>query len=139
MDVRITNTPFEEWREEIVRVREEVFIIEQKVPKSLELDDRDILCTHAVAWLDGKAIGTGRLDPRGKIGRVAVSKEYRGLGIGKKLMEELESVARAKEMKRVYLNAQESVIHFYVKLGYSAHGETFIEAGIVHQKMDKSL
>lgn len=139
MNIRITCGPFEKDKEEVVRIREEVFIIEQQVPKNLELDDRDIHCVHAVAWTDGKAIGTGRLDTSGKIGRVAVSREYRGTGIGKKIMAELEAVARSKEMERVYLHAQESIIDFYDKLGYTAYGETFIEAGIVHQKMEKVL
>jgi predicted GNAT family N-acyltransferase len=139
MNIRITSGPYEQSRQDIVRVREEVFIIEQKVPKNLELDDRDVFCVHAVAWLDGKAIGTGRLDPKGKIGRVAVLQAYRGHGIGKEIMAELEAVARSKKMKRVYLHAQESVISFYENLGYTAYDEMFVEAGIVHQKMEKYL
>jgi len=40
-----------------------------------------------------------------------------------------------KHDKYIYLNAQESVIKFYEKLGFISKGEIFYEANIPHQKM----
>jgi predicted GNAT family N-acyltransferase len=72
---------------------------------------------------------------RAKIGRMAVLKEYRGKGVGKRLLR--RAVARAKQLgaRTIYLNAQVSVIGFYEKLGFRAVGRMFDEAGIAHRKM----
>ena len=54
-------------------VRTAVFIVEQGVPPDLEWDDLDADCAHVLARdAAGHAIGTGRLLPDRKIGRMAV-------------------------------------------------------------------
>ena len=60
-----------------------IFVGEQNVPPGIELDELDEKSLHAVAFDEaGKAIGTGRLLPEGKIGRMAVVKEWRRRGVG---------------------------------------------------------
>ena len=68
-------------------VRRIVFIEEQQVPEALELDELDPVCHHVlVADADNKPVATGRIDSDGRIGRMAVLKEYRGQGIGSALL-----------------------------------------------------
>ncbi|MCB1093402.1 MAG: GNAT family N-acetyltransferase, partial [Verrucomicrobiae bacterium] len=56
-----------------MRIRRIVFIEEQGVSEALEIDGRDPECVHALARDgSGEVIGTARLLPEGKIGRVAV-------------------------------------------------------------------
>jgi ElaA protein len=55
------------------------------------------------------------------------------LGVGKALV--LFILNQLKDEKTIYLNAQESVISFYSKLGFEKVGDIFIEAEIPHQKM----
>src|SRR5262245_27217944 len=78
------------WREALPlarAVRERVFIDEQKVPRELEWDEWDERSDHALALGPrGEPIGTARLLPDGRIGRMAVLKEWRGKGVGAALL-----------------------------------------------------
>jgi predicted GNAT family N-acyltransferase len=121
-------------------VREAVFVVEQAVPLEMEWDEWDGRCDHAVA-LDaaGAAIGTGRLLPEGRIGRMAVLKPWRGKGIGAALLRALLERARERGIERVSLHAQAHAIGFYLRFGFSARGEEFFEAGIPHVQMTLEL
>lgn len=116
-------------------VREQVFVREQAVPIELEWDEFDPLCQHVVAEAAGKAIGTGRLLPDGHIGRMAVLESWRGRGVGSALLEALLRFARDRGIRRVRLNAQSRAVAFYLRYGFVAEGEEFIEAGIPHRSM----
>jgi len=117
-------------------VREIVFVQEQRVPLELELDDLDPHSRHVLARdRDGRAIGTARLTPEGKVGRMAVLREWRGSGVGSALLHALLRLARGEGRDGVALNAQVEAIPFYARHGFTAHGERFMEAGIEHQAM----
>ena len=117
-------------------IRGEVFILEQNISKDVEMDDTLINATYILATIQDEPVGTARwryTEYGIKLERFAVLKNYRGMGIGKALVRFiLESLKREKN---IYLNAQESVIKFYEKLGFICYGELFIEAEIHHQKM----
>jgi predicted GNAT family N-acyltransferase len=124
----------------IRRIRLEVFVDEQGVPEELELDDRDAACTHVLAIDDaGAAVGTGRIDTDGKIGRVAVRAGARRTGVGLAMMELLHQVARERDLAEVWCHAQISALSFYRRLGYTALGEVFLEAGIEHVEMRRRM
>jgi predicted GNAT family N-acyltransferase len=127
-------------RTEAQRIREAVFVAEQGVPPEIELDDWDERCEHALAFdACGRAMGTGRLLPDGHIGRMAVLRESRGQGVGGLMLEALIERARARGMRRVALNAQTHAVPFYARFGFAVAGETFMEAGIPHVAMARSL
>ena len=126
-------------RAEASRIRLKVFVEEQRVPREIEMDDMDAACLHALAWLDGKAVGTGRLLPDGHIGRMAVLGESRALGVGGAILERLVEEARRQGMREVVLSAQTHAIGFYRRHGFSEQGEVFAEAGIPHQEMRRVL
>jgi predicted GNAT family N-acyltransferase len=68
-------------RDELLRIREQVFVVEQNVPVEDERDALDPGSRHVLAHdADGRAIGTGRLTARHTIGRMAVLAEWRGRG-----------------------------------------------------------
>ncbi|WP_286225085.1 GNAT family N-acetyltransferase [Polynucleobacter sp. HIN7] len=116
-------------------IRLTVFVHEQGVPEALELDTDDALAWHAVILDHGKAIATGRLLKNGKIGRLAVLKEYRGLGLGSELLKTLVSYGRQEGITQFFLHAQTTAIGFYERHGFNAIGLPFEEAGIDHIKM----
>ena len=121
-------------------VREEVFVAEQKVPLELEWDEWDERSDHAVARdASGRAIGTARLLPDGRIGRMAVLREWRRRGVGAALMEGLLQKAREQSLSRVTLHAQTHAAGFYRRLGFSERGGEFWEAGIAHVEMTLEL
>jgi predicted GNAT family N-acyltransferase len=126
-------------RAEASRIRLKVFVEEQRVPREIEMDDMDGACLHALAWLDGKAVGTGRLLPDGHIGRMAVLGESRALGVGGAILERLVHEARRQGMREVILSAQTHAIGFYRRHGFSEEGKVFEEAGIPHQAMRRVL
>ena len=121
-------------------VREKVFIEEQQVPSELEWDEWDARCEHAVACdAGGCPIGTARLLPDGRIGRMAVLKEWRGRGVGAALLEAMLERARLRSMVRVILHAQIHAAGFYRRFGFSERGGEFLEAGIPHVEMTLEL
>jgi predicted GNAT family N-acyltransferase len=118
-------------------IRTEVFVDEQKIPLELEIDDLDRISQHVLALCDGRPIGTGRLTPRGRIGRVAVAQPLRRQGVGLCIMQQLLELARQNRHPEVVLSAQRHAIAFYEKLGFQREGEEFLEVGIVHVMMRK--
>jgi predicted GNAT family N-acyltransferase len=131
-------------RERIERVRRAVFIEEQRIPENEEWDELDPVATHVLAYASsGSAkrdvVGTGRLEPTGKIGRVAVLPQYRGTGAGVALMRRLVTLAAECGHTEVYLNAQTYARGFYERLGFRAEGPEFDEVGIPHQRMRRSV
>ncbi len=121
-------------------VREPVFVEEQQVPRELEWDALDPLCVHVLARDDaGRPIGTGRLTPEHKIGRMAVLQDWRGKGVGDALLKALIEQAALRRWPEVKLNAQVSAIGFYARHGFVPFGERFMEAGIEHQAMRRQV
>jgi predicted GNAT family N-acyltransferase len=124
---------------EAQRIRFAVFVEEQGVPAELEMDENDAICVHALAYIDGRPIGTGRLLPDGHIGRMAVLKEWRGRGAGRALLRALMEAARLRGDKTVLLSAQTHALGFYRAEGFGPEGDEYEEAGIAHQAMRRDL
>jgi predicted GNAT family N-acyltransferase len=140
-----TNTQIKlgEWSElqvDAQAVRTAVFVDEQKIPAELEWDVMDAQCLHAVAYdSKGNAIGTGRLLPDGHIGRMAVLNTARNCGVGAEILRQLMVQAKIRGIHAVQLNAQISAEPFYKREGFSREGDLFMEAGIQHVHMNKTL
>ena len=121
-------------------VRCAVFVDEQGVPESLELDEYDTVSHHVlVRDRTGKPVGAGRIKPDGQIGRMAVLKDWRGRGIGSAMLAALLEHARRQRHTRVFLHAQSSALSFYERAGFTVDGPVFEAAGILHRCMVKTL
>ena len=127
------------WREALPLarpVREKVFVDEQKVPVELEWDEWDEQSDHALAFdPEGSPIGTARLLPDGRIGRMAVLKEWRLKGVGGALLAAVLDRARSLRIERPMLHAQTHAAGFYRRFGFTERGGQFLEAGIPHVEM----
>jgi predicted GNAT family N-acyltransferase len=121
------------------RIRREVFIQEQKFAESDEWDSDDAPGVHALVRLNREPVGTGRLNPAGKIGRIAVIAGLRGRGIGALILRRLLEAARDLGIRKPYLHAQLQAVPFYEKLGFASEGDVFEEAGILHVRMTHVL
>lgn len=131
---------WDELHEAACAVREAVFVVEQKVPREIELDEHDTTSRHVLASDgDGSPIGTGRLLPDGHIGRMAVLAEWRGKGVGRALLERLLEEAAGLGMRHLALHAQTQATGFYRRFGFVEEGPEFMEAGIPHRTMVRSL
>ncbi|WP_260291463.1 GNAT family N-acetyltransferase [Sedimenticola hydrogenitrophicus] len=137
-DFTISQVDWEQCKSLLRAIRESVFIVEQGVPKALEWDDEDASALHVLATdSDGNGIGTGRITQVGQIGRMAVVAEWRNLGVGSALLTQLLRTAHADGRNPLFLNAQKAAIAFYLRHGFHCVGEEFMEAGIVHQRMEQ--
>ncbi len=122
------------------RVRTEVFVQEQGIPKEMEWDEADAGALHAVAYNRlGRAVATGRLLQHapgvGRIGRMATERGLRGAGLGRSIVLALAGASAHRGDQALILHAQRSAEGFYHRLGFAIHGEPFEEAGIAHIEM----
>lgn len=139
-DFRIEPADYATDLADLRAVRETVFILEQKVPEEEEWDDLDPHCHHVLARDEaGRPVGTGRLTPEHKIGRMAVLREWRDKGVGSALLVALVDKARSLGWTEVRLNAQVSALDFYARHGFEPYGPRFMEAGIEHQAMRRAI
>ncbi|MFD3541674.1 GNAT family N-acetyltransferase [Streptomyces sp. NPDC058662] len=133
-------------------VRTAVFVVEQSVPESVEYDAYDADAVHVLAVApDGEPLGTGRLlhgaaalgktgsEGVGSLGRLAVARSARGLGVGVALVRAIEAEAARLGLAAVDLGAQTHALGFYERLGYVAYGPEFEDAGIPHRAMRRPL
>ncbi|WP_162300032.1 GNAT family N-acetyltransferase [Kineobactrum sediminis] len=131
-----------DWQEDLATlraIREQVFIIEQAVPREIEWDDKDDTAVHILGTLGDEPVACGRLLPDGKIGRMAVLAPYRGRGIGAAVLQALVDEAGKQGLDSVYLHAQAHAGDFYARGGFSTYGEPFLEADIPHIAMRMPL
>jgi predicted GNAT family N-acyltransferase len=134
---KIDLVPWETACDALLSVRQIVFVEEQGVPEEEERDEHDASSIHFLARDgSGNPIGTARLLDSGRIGRVAVLREWRGRGLGRALMETVIAEAHRRRMIRPHLHAQVQTIAFYESLGFVVCGDEFEEAGILHREMD---
>ncbi len=123
-------------------VRIAVFVDEQGIPRSEELDELDAAAVHCVAYDDGVPVGAGRLlldAGYAKIGRMAVLAPHRGRGVGAHVLDVLEREGAARGVRHFKLSAQLHARGFYERLGYAAAGDVYDEVGIPHIAMEKRV
>ncbi|MEM7754453.1 MAG: GNAT family N-acetyltransferase [Planctomycetota bacterium] len=105
-------------------------------------------CEHWVAVSDHPANGPtvlgcalfmpGKPDAKsGKVSQVAINRQRQGEGIGRRLMIAVESRALGElGLETLFCHAQMAAVPFYERLGWTAVGEVFTEAGIEHRRME---
>ena len=114
----------EEWqRAGAYSVRIEGMNRQHHIPLRDEFDEHDCDGTKYIVLLDdGYPIATCRFyenDTRTvTLGRVVVLPQYRGLGLGKKVVTEAEIWAKELGYKEIKIDSRVEAIHFYEKLGY---------------------
>ncbi|OFI48349.1 GNAT family N-acetyltransferase [Floricoccus tropicus] len=127
-----------------VQIRNSVFVKEQGVPFTLEIDDNENFCIHFILYTSlNVAVATLRLLPQNNgqvtLQRMAVLKEYRKLGYAKLLIQEALKFATSNGYSNIILHAQLPARDFYKKIGFDEFGQVFEEAGIKHISMKKEL
>lgn len=121
-------------------VRQKVFEVEMRIQPGQAQDDRDPLCCHVLAIADdGEPIGTGRLEPDGTIGRIAVLLPWRQHGVGSALLEELVSIALEKGHQQVSLAAPITDQGFYETHQFRPQGCVYMSDGVPHRNMRLNL
>lgn len=129
--------------QDALSIRRQVFINEQNVPEEIEIDEFEKSSDHFLLVVAGKPAATGRLRVKNdliKFERIATLKDYRGQGLGKKLMEFMLQYAQKNYPTLTpYMHSQMDAVPFYEKLGWTVKGEIFYEASIPHKAMTFGL
>lgn len=143
--------PWESLADAARAVRLAVFVGEQGIPESEEWDADDATAVHAVVrTLAGLPLATGRLILSGeagteagtshaRIGRMAVLRSARGIGLGREVLQALIAQARQRGVQHIGLHAQLSAMPLYAQAGFLPVGDVFDEVGIPHQRMTLAL
>ncbi len=126
---------------QILKVRADVFIIEQKCIYK-DIDGKDEKAIHVLGKENNETIAYTRILQNDEqynypsISRVVVKKQNRGEERGKKIMKEtIKYIVEELKEKTIVLAAQKYLEKFYRDLGFIAEGEEYLEDEIPHQKM----
>ena len=126
---------------EILKVRAEIFIMEQNINyqdmddivyRSLHFfyKDGDKIVAYLRCFYDG--------DDNVRIGRVLTMTH--GIGLGRKLLEEsLPIIVKKMKCIKLSMDAQAYAIGFYEKFGFKVVSDEFLEEGIMHVIMEKDV
>lgn len=134
---------------ELMALRQRVFVVEQGCPY-VDADGLDPIAWHLLGRLGGSGEGEGRrlvasariFDRRpgfgefASIGRVAVDRSARGLGLGRALLA--EAIARCNERapgRAIRIQAQLYLQTFYEAHGFRRSSAPYLYDGIVHLDM----
>lgn len=124
-------------------IRKKVFVEGQNIPLNIEIDELEDTTDKFVLYDDEKKpIGAIRgltKDSYVKVQRVCILPKKQNLGYGKILMNSFESFYKNKGIKTFKLGSQISAMQFYKKLGYIEYGDIFLDAGIEHVMMKKTI
>ncbi len=125
-------------------LRRDVFETEQNIPRPLDRDPFDFNADHVVVFDEkGTCVGTGRIvrmDARtAQVGRMAVAKDVRKTGVGALVLEALERMAAMRGLTDLVVASQLPAEAFYANRGFARQGEPFLDQGVPHVMMKKTL
>lgn len=124
---------------DLLALRAAVFVVEQACVY-LDPDGRDTEPTTVHWWteLDGCCIATLRVlrEPHEwRIGRVATAADRRSQGVAARLLHAAVSTLDGT----IVLDAQAHLVAWYRTFGFEVDGDPFVEDGIPHQPMRRTL
>lgn len=123
---------------EIFKARCEVFVVEQNCHYQ-DVDNDDLNAFHLFAMADEKLTAYCRIysfDDKIKIGRVLITKPFRGKNYGRALMlKALDFVKQNWKNATIQIQAQVYLKNFYQSLGFKPISEEYLDAGIPHIDM----
>ena len=138
-NVKITQVSWREAENYLREVRQMVFVEEQAIAPDFEWDELDASALHILALFDNQPIACLRIIDFHKIGRMAVLKEWRGMGLGTALLLEAVAVCKKYGSKSIHLSAQTHAIEFYRKAGFKVTSNEYCDVHIPHVDMQLDL
>jgi predicted GNAT family N-acyltransferase len=132
-DATITGCLTPEELEVALAIRHEVFAHEQGIPEELDRDGSDPSARHVLVYRGGRGAATGRVviaaSGEATLARIAVVRGCRGHGLGRKVVEQLEAVAKTAGATTLRIHPHHYLEAFYASLGYEIASGTEFVAG----------
>lgn len=129
---------------QVLRLRNEVFIVEQNCPYQ-DMDNADQKALHLLGFAGQQLAAYTRLFEPGikfdmaSIGRVITASFARGTGTGRSLMQEsIKAVEENWGKVPIKIGAQLYLQKFYESLGFAQSSEMYLEDNIPHIEMVRS-
>lgn len=126
---------------EILRLRSEVFVVEQECIYN-DIDGKDIDSLHVMIKDNGRieaylrVIKPGISYDESSLGRVLVAKDARGKGLARRIVREgIDCITKGWNERKITIGAQEYLEEFYGSFGFKAVSDVYIEDGIPHLDM----
>jgi len=125
-------------------IRMQVFVLDRGISLEEEFDSKDRDDTlYVVLYDEEKPVATGRyikIDSHTiRPGRIAVLNEYRGRGLGRIIVEEIEALAKKQHCTSSVIHGEMTAAPFYEKLGYLRISEPYYEDGALCVTLQKTL
>ncbi len=127
---------------DLLRLRQNIFILEQaSLYADIDGKDSEALHYHIRNRETGALVGAIRLfadvkNGEARIGRVVISQEGRGAGLGRLMMQAgIDEARRRVPGCRIHVSAQAYLEKFYGSLGFETVSELYIQDGIPHVDM----
>jgi predicted GNAT family N-acyltransferase len=136
---KIVPTTWRESESYLRAIRTPVFIEEQQVAPDFEWDELDASAVHLLAMLDNDPVACLRIIDFKKIGRMAVLKHWRGMGLGAALLLEAVHICKSHGSTSIYLSAQTHAIAFYEKCGFKVTSAEYQDVHIPHVDMQLDI
>ena len=133
---------YNELPKDALDIRTKVFVCEQGFADNVSEDDKK--ATHIVMYDGEEAVATCRILKIDTpytflIGRIAVLKDQRGKGLGKKIMDEAEKYLVSLGAKYAVIHSQLRARDFYIRCGYTVCSDIEYEQNYPHVWVKKSL
>ncbi|MDB5122658.1 MAG: acetyltransferase family protein [Mucilaginibacter sp.] len=122
------------------RLRRDVLYPGQKLFEMEMDEDRDGI--HFGAFKDGKLVAVVSLFQKGEnfqFRKLAVDPQVQNTGVGTGLLNYVTDYALANDGKRIWCNARDTAIGFYLKAGYKLTGQQFSKNGFDYEIMEKAI
>ena len=137
--IEVIRATQEQEQKKAFKIREQVFVEEQKVPREAENDAFESIANHYLATYEGVPCGAARwrtTEDGVKLERFAVLSDYRNKQIGAEVLKAVLNDVKAEQAgRKIYLNAQLPAVNFYKRNGFITEGDMFTECDIQHYKM----
>jgi len=141
ISIRKVSTAEELQQAQEIRVR--VFEEEQGFPHEVNIDGVDRAASHVLVFDGEVPVATARLtvvaEGEGMITRIAVLPSHRGKGLGRHLVQELETMGRNDGLHTFCLEPHAHLEDFYHALGYEKMAGSVNVAGYRLIRMMKEV
>jgi predicted GNAT family N-acyltransferase len=122
------------------KIREKVFVCQWRIPMEYEFDHQDSIAFHVLVVDEhNQEVATGRITPKGEIGRIAVEPIFRGPEVYQALFNALLNIAQQHAINEVTVQCELKGVNYYQQQGFRPVGTVFMDAGIPRQRMSCHL
>jgi GNAT superfamily N-acetyltransferase len=122
------------------RLRRDVLYPGQKLFEMELEEDRDGI--HFGAFKDNKLVAVVSLFQKGQdfqFRKLAVDLQVQKMGVGTGLLNYITGYAAVNGGKRIWCNARDTAIGFYLKAGFKLTGQAFSKNGFDYEIMEKAI